>query len=65
MKGKLHIDHQNKGFSSLYNAPVELYLYATVSFYKDHNAFLTATMLKHIPLLWRRLWSSPHKASLG
>jgi hypothetical protein len=47
------------------NAPVEPYLYTTVSFYKDHNALLTTTIFEHIPLLPGRLWSSPHTASLG
>jgi hypothetical protein len=48
-----------------YNAPVELYLYTTVSFYKDHNALLTTAILEHIPLLRSRFWCSPHMASLG
>ena len=55
---------ENNGSILPYTAPVELYLYMTVSFYKDHNALLTTAILEHISLLRSRFWCSPHMASL-
>lgn len=47
------------GFHSLspYIAPLELYLYTSVSFLRDHNALLTAAIPKHIPYHRGTLWS--------